>query len=148
MDTRALFFCKWCNHKLILHLRSMETGIINWFLHLYYFVQKYHSSITAIDTIVSQAMTEVYLKFRGNRTIYVQQFPTVATEATTTTTDKYSNLYMYVGLFLGLLAVLLVLLFTMLLRLKHVISPITTNTESTDMPQFTDVEMQGRSQSA
>ncbi|XP_075690464.1 serine-rich and transmembrane domain-containing 2 [Rhinoderma darwinii] len=92
-------------------------------------------------------MTEVYLKFRGNRTIYVQQFPTVTTEATATTTDKYSNLYMYVGLFLGLLAVLLVLLFTMLLRLKHVISPI-TNTESTDVPQFTDVEMQGRSQSA
>ncbi|XP_075042117.1 serine-rich and transmembrane domain-containing 2 [Mixophyes fleayi] len=93
-------------------------------------------------------MTEAYFKFRGNRTIYIQQFPTVAAETTATTTDKYSNLYMYVGLFLGLLAVLLVLLFTMLLRLKHVISPITTTTESTDMPQFTDVEMQGRSPSA
>ncbi|XP_053328627.1 serine-rich and transmembrane domain-containing 2 [Spea bombifrons] len=94
-------------------------------------------------------MTEAYFKYRGNRTIYVQHFPTVATEATATTADKYSNLYMYVGLFLGLLAVLLVLLFTMLLRIKHVISPITPNTESTDnMPQFTDVEMQGRSPSA
>ncbi|MEE6497076.1 hypothetical protein FKM82_002584 [Ascaphus truei] len=92
-------------------------------------------------------MTEAYFKYRGNRT--GQQFTTVATEATATTTDKYSNLYMYVGLFLGLLSVLLVLLFTMLLRLKHVISPITPNTESTDnMPQFTDVEMQGRSPSA
>uniref|UniRef100_A0A8C5WG01 Serine rich and transmembrane domain containing 2 n=1 Tax=Leptobrachium leishanense TaxID=445787 RepID=A0A8C5WG01_9ANUR len=92
--------------------------------------------------------TEAYFKYRGNRTVFIQQFPTVATEATATTTDKYSNLYMYVGLFLGLLAVLLVLLFTMLLRLKHVISPITPNTESTDtMPQFTDVEMQGRSPS-
>ncbi|OCT67509.1 serine-rich and transmembrane domain-containing 2 [Xenopus laevis] len=90
-------------------------------------------------------MTEAYFKYRGNRTIFVQQYPTVTTEATPTTTDKYSTLYMYVGLFLGLLAVLLVLLFTMLLRIKHVISPITPNTESTDnMPQFTDLEMQGR----
>ncbi|XP_068105699.1 serine-rich and transmembrane domain-containing 2 [Hyperolius riggenbachi] len=93
-------------------------------------------------------MTEAYFKFRGNRTIYVQQLPTVATETTATTADKYSNLYLYVGLFLGLLAVLLVLLFTMLLRIKHVISPITPNTESSEMPQFTDVEMQGRSPSA
>ncbi|OCT65884.1 serine-rich and transmembrane domain-containing 2-like [Xenopus laevis] len=90
-------------------------------------------------------MTEAYFKYRGNRTIFVQQFPTVTTEATPTTADKYSTLYMYVGLFLGLLAMLLFLLFIMLLRIKHVISPITPNTESTDnMPQFTDLEMQGR----
>ncbi|XP_078542106.1 serine-rich and transmembrane domain-containing 2 [Lissotriton helveticus] len=89
-------------------------------------------------------MTEVSFTYREARTGHVSPLPTETT--TDSSVDKYANLYLYVGLFLGLLAVLLVLLFTMLLRLKHVISPITTtNTESTDtIPQFTDVEMQGR----
>ncbi|XP_048191264.1 serine-rich and transmembrane domain-containing 2 [Perognathus longimembris pacificus] len=86
-------------------------------------------------------MTELHFKYHGNLTGRAH-FPTLATEVDTTA-DKYSNLYMYVGLFLSLLAILLILLFTMLLRLKHVISPITT--ESTEsVPQFTDVEMQSR----
>lgn len=85
-------------------------------------------------------MTEVHFKYHGNLTGRAH-FPTLATEVDTTS-DKYSNLYMYVGLFLSLLAILLILLFTMLLRLKHVISPITESTES--VPQFTDVEMQNR----
>ncbi|KAJ1197467.1 hypothetical protein NDU88_001325 [Pleurodeles waltl] len=89
-------------------------------------------------------MTEVSFTYREARTGHVSLLPTATTDADSA--EKYANLYLYVGLFLGLLAVLLVLLFTMLLRLKHVISPITTtNTESTDtIPQFTDVEMQGR----
>uniref|UniRef100_A0A8C8RDH3 Serine rich and transmembrane domain containing 2 n=1 Tax=Pelusios castaneus TaxID=367368 RepID=A0A8C8RDH3_9SAUR len=86
--------------------------------------------------------TEVYFKFRGNLTGRVL-FPTLATEVDTA--DKYVNLYLYVGLFLTLLSVLLILLFTMLLRLKHVVSPITTPPESTEnVQQFTDIEMQGR----
>ncbi|XP_030065343.1 serine-rich and transmembrane domain-containing protein 2 [Microcaecilia unicolor] len=90
-------------------------------------------------------MTEVYFKYREHPTVHAPPLPTVATDSSS---DKYANLYMYVGLFLGLLAVLLILLFTMLLRLKHVISPITTNPESTEtVPQFTDVEMQGRTPS-
>ncbi|XP_078003938.1 serine-rich and transmembrane domain-containing 2 [Phascolarctos cinereus] len=86
-------------------------------------------------------MTEVYFRHHANLTGRAH-FPTVATEVDTTA-NKYSNLYVYVGLFLSLLAILLILLFTMLLRLKHVISPITTeNTGSS--PQFTDVEMHSR----
>ncbi|KAM9537941.1 serine-rich and transmembrane domain-containing 2 [Guaruba guarouba] len=88
-------------------------------------------------------MTELYFKFRGNLTGRVH-FPTLATEADTRA-DKYSSLYMYVGLFLTLLAILLILLFSMLLRLKHVIAPITSpeSTENT-VQQFTDVEMHSR----
>ncbi|NXD74167.1 SRTM2 protein, partial [Eolophus roseicapillus] len=88
--------------------------------------------------------TELYFKFRGNLTGRVH-FPTLATEADTRA-DKYSSLYMYVGLFLTLLAILLILLFSMLLRLKHVIAPITTSPESTEntVQQFTDVEMHSR----
>ncbi|XP_036595804.1 serine-rich and transmembrane domain-containing 2 [Trichosurus vulpecula] len=86
-------------------------------------------------------MTDFYFRHHGNLTGRAH-FPTVATEVDTTA-DKYSNLYMYVGLFLSLLAILLILLFTMLLRLKHVISPITTENTSSS-PQFTDVEMQSR----
>uniref|UniRef100_A0A8D2KZS9 Serine rich and transmembrane domain containing 2 n=2 Tax=Varanus komodoensis TaxID=61221 RepID=A0A8D2KZS9_VARKO len=87
--------------------------------------------------------TELYFRFRGNLTGRAHPPPTLATEVTTT--DKYSNLYMYVGLFLTLLAILLILFFTMLLRLKHVISPITTSPESTEnIQQFTDVEMHAR----
>ncbi|XP_061217992.1 serine-rich and transmembrane domain-containing 2 [Neopsephotus bourkii] len=89
-------------------------------------------------------MTELYFKFRGNLTGRVH-FPTLATEAGTRA-DKYSSLYVYVGLFLTLLAILLILLFSMLLRLKHVIAPITTSPESTEntVQQFTDVEMHSR----
>ncbi|XP_032106703.1 serine-rich and transmembrane domain-containing 2 [Cebus imitator] len=86
-------------------------------------------------------MTEAHFRYHGNLTGRAH-FPTLATEVDTSS-DKYSNLYMYVGLFLSLLAILLILLFTMLLRLKHVISPI--NSDSTEsVPQFTDVEMQTR----
>ncbi|XP_025942038.1 serine-rich and transmembrane domain-containing 2 [Apteryx rowi] len=85
-------------------------------------------------------MTEIYFKFRGNLTGRVH-FPTLATEVDTTT-DKYSGLYIYMGLFLTLLAIILILIFTMLLRLKHVVSPIITSPESTEnAQQFTDVEM-------
>ncbi|KAM6323100.1 serine-rich and transmembrane domain-containing 2 [Podargus strigoides] len=88
-------------------------------------------------------MTEIYFKFRGNLTGRLH-FPTLATEVDTTA-DKYSSLYVYVGLFLTLLAILLILLFSMLLRLKHVISPITTSPETTEnIQQFTDVEMHSR----
>ncbi|XP_053130162.1 serine-rich and transmembrane domain-containing 2 [Hemicordylus capensis] len=91
-------------------------------------------------------MTEVNFRFRGNLTGRSHP-PTLATEVSTA--DKYSNLYMYVGLFLTLLAILLILLFTMLLRLKHVISPITTSPESTEnIQEFTDVEMHGQIPSA
>ncbi|XP_036353804.1 serine-rich and transmembrane domain-containing 2 [Ochotona princeps] len=86
-------------------------------------------------------MTEAHFKYHGNLTVRAH-FPTVATEVGSTS-DRYSNLYMYVGLFLSLLAILLILLFTMLLRLKHVISPITTESTET-VSQFTDVEMQSR----
>ncbi|KAJ6657413.1 hypothetical protein lerEdw1_002471 [Lerista edwardsae] len=86
-------------------------------------------------------MTEAYFRFRGNLT--GRAHPLHPTEASPA--DKYSNLYMYVGLFLTLLAILLILLFTMLLRLKHVISPITTSPETTEnVQEFTDVEMHGR----
>lgn len=88
-------------------------------------------------------MTEAFFRDRGNLTGRAHLAPTMATGASNP--DKYSNLYLYVGLFLTLLAVLLILLFTMLLRLKHVISPITTAPESTEnVEQFTDVEMPGR----
>ncbi|XP_025900327.1 serine-rich and transmembrane domain-containing 2 [Nothoprocta perdicaria] len=88
-------------------------------------------------------MTEIYFKFSGNLTGRVH-LPTLATEVDTTA-DKYSSLYVYVGLFLTLLSILLLLLFTMLLRLKHVISPISTSPESTEnAQQFTDVEMNSR----
>ncbi|XP_064015473.1 serine-rich and transmembrane domain-containing 2 [Pogoniulus pusillus] len=88
-------------------------------------------------------MTEIYFKFGGNLTGRVH-FPTLATEVDVTV-DKYSGLYVYVGLFLTLLAILLILLFSMLLRLKHVISPVTTSPESTEnVQQFTDVEMHSR----
>ncbi|XP_063169798.1 serine-rich and transmembrane domain-containing 2 [Candoia aspera] len=88
-------------------------------------------------------MTEVVFRHHGNLTGRAHPHPTLAAEATTA--DKYSNLYMYVGLFLTLLAILLILLFTMLLRLKHVISPITTTPVSTEnIQQFTDVEMHTR----
>ncbi|XP_062820196.1 serine-rich and transmembrane domain-containing 2 [Anolis carolinensis] len=88
-------------------------------------------------------MTEAYFRIRGNLSGRAHPPPTLTTEVTSA--DKYSNLYMYVGLFLTLLAVLLIFLFTMLLRLKHVISPIATSPESTEnIPQFTDVEMDGR----
>ncbi|NXL32012.1 SRTM2 protein, partial [Glaucidium brasilianum] len=87
--------------------------------------------------------TEIYFKFHGNLTGRVH-FPTLATEVDTAA-DKYSSLYVYVGLFLTLLAILLILLFSMLLRLKHVISPITTSPEGTEnIQQFTDVEMHSR----
>ncbi|XP_045050320.1 serine-rich and transmembrane domain-containing 2 [Desmodus rotundus] len=86
-------------------------------------------------------MTEAHLKYLGTLTGQTH-FSTPATEVNTTL-DKYSNLYIYVGLFLSLLAILLLLLFIMLLRLKHVISPI--NSESTEsVPEFTDIEMQSR----
>ncbi|NXF79264.1 SRTM2 protein, partial [Sclerurus mexicanus] len=86
---------------------------------------------------------ETYLKFRGNLTGRVH-LPTLPTEVDTTA-DKYSGLYVYVGLFLTLLAFLLILLFSTLLRLKHVVSPITTTPESTEnVQQFTDVEMHSR----
>ncbi|NXC45366.1 SRTM2 protein, partial [Penelope pileata] len=86
---------------------------------------------------------EIYFKFHGNLTGR-GHFPTPATEVDKTA-DKYSSLYVYAGLFLTLLAILLLLLFTMLLRLKHVVSPITTSPESTDnVQQFTDVEMHTR----
>ncbi|ETE63248.1 hypothetical protein L345_10990, partial [Ophiophagus hannah] len=43
------------------------------------------------------------------------------------------------------ITILLILLFTMLLRLKHVISPITTSPERTEnIQEFTDVEMHTR----
>uniref|UniRef100_A0ABM5EWT6 Serine-rich and transmembrane domain-containing 2 n=1 Tax=Pogona vitticeps TaxID=103695 RepID=A0ABM5EWT6_9SAUR len=88
-------------------------------------------------------MTEAFFRYRGNLTGRAHPAPTPATGGPNP--DKYSNLYMYVGLFLTLLALLLILLFTMLLRLKHVISPITTAPESTEnIQQFTDVEMPGR----
>ncbi|XP_039217549.1 serine-rich and transmembrane domain-containing 2 [Crotalus tigris] len=88
-------------------------------------------------------MTELVFRHHGNLTGRAHPHPTLATEAATA--DKYSNLYMYVGLFLTLLAILLILLFTMLLRLKHVISPITTSPERTENTQaFTDVEMHTR----
>ncbi|NXU89840.1 SRTM2 protein, partial [Xiphorhynchus elegans] len=87
--------------------------------------------------------TETYLKFRGNLTGHIH-LPTLATEVDTTA-DKYSGLYVYVGLFLTLLAFLLILLFSMLLRLKHVVSPVTTTPGSTEnVQQFTDVEMHSR----
>ncbi|NXI62537.1 SRTM2 protein, partial [Anseranas semipalmata] len=86
---------------------------------------------------------EISFKFSGNLTGRVH-LPTLATDVDTTA-DKYSGLYIYVGLFLTLLAILLTLLFTMLLRLKHVVSPITTSPESTEnVQQFTDVEMHSR----
>lgn len=89
------------------------------------------------------AMTEIYFKFHGNLTGRVH-FPTLATEVDNTA-DKYSGLYVYAVLFLTLLAILLILLFTMLLRLKHVVSPVTTPPESTEnVQQFTDVEMHFR----
>ncbi|NXF07934.1 SRTM2 protein, partial [Smithornis capensis] len=87
--------------------------------------------------------TEIYLKFHGNLTGRVH-LPTLATEVDTTA-DKYYSLYVYMGLFLTLLAILLILLFSMLLRLKHVVSPITTSPESTEnMQPFSDVEMHSR----
>ncbi|NWR87327.1 SRTM2 protein, partial [Furnarius figulus] len=86
---------------------------------------------------------ETYLKFRGNLTSRIH-LPTLATEVDTTA-DKYSGFYVYVGLFLTLLAFLFILLFSTLLRLKHVVSPITTTPESTEnVQQFTDVEMHSR----
>ncbi|NXX91695.1 SRTM2 protein, partial [Centropus bengalensis] len=87
--------------------------------------------------------TDIHFKFHGNLTGRVH-FPTLATEIDTKA-DKYSGLYVYVGLFLTLLAILLIMLFSMLLRLKHVVSPITTSPESTEnIQQFTDVEMRSR----
>ncbi|KAJ7310202.1 hypothetical protein JRQ81_007095 [Phrynocephalus forsythii] len=87
-------------------------------------------------------MTEAFFKYRGNLTGRAHPAPTLPTGPSNP--DKYSNLYMYVALFLTLLAILLILLFTMLLRLKHVISPITTDPESTEnIQQFTNVEMPG-----
>ncbi|NWW74933.1 SRTM2 protein, partial [Climacteris rufus] len=83
--------------------------------------------------------TEIYFKFRGNLTGRVH-LPTLATEVDTTA-DKYSGLYVYVGLFLTLLAILLILLFSMLLRLKHVVSPITSPESTENAQHFTDVEM-------
>ncbi|NXM68060.1 SRTM2 protein, partial [Serilophus lunatus] len=85
---------------------------------------------------------EIYLKSRGNLTGRVL-LPTRATEADTTA-DKYFSLYIYVGLFLVLLAIFLILLFSMLLRLKHVVSPITTSPENTEDVQFSAVEMHSR----
>ncbi|XP_039243079.1 serine-rich and transmembrane domain-containing 2 [Pipra filicauda] len=88
-------------------------------------------------------MTETYLKSRGNLTGRVH-LPTPATEVGTSA-DKYSGLYVYVGLFLTLLAILLLLLFSMLLRLKHVVSPLSVSPEGTEnAQQFTDVEMHSR----
>ncbi|XP_054145590.1 serine-rich and transmembrane domain-containing 2 [Melozone crissalis] len=87
-------------------------------------------------------MTEIYFKFRGNLTGRVH-LPTLATEVDTTA-DKYSGLYVYVGLFLTLLALLLILLFSMLLRLKHVVSPITSPEITENVQHFTDVEMHSR----
>ncbi|XP_025033828.1 serine-rich and transmembrane domain-containing 2 [Pelodiscus sinensis] len=82
-------------------------------------------------------------KYRGNLTGRLY-FPTQAPEDDTAA-DKYANLYLYVGLFVTLLAIILVLIFTMLFRLKHVIAPMTTPTESTQTVQeFTNVEMIGR----
>uniref|UniRef100_A0A803WCM7 Serine rich and transmembrane domain containing 2 n=1 Tax=Ficedula albicollis TaxID=59894 RepID=A0A803WCM7_FICAL len=86
--------------------------------------------------------TEIYFKFRGNLTGRVH-LPTLATEVDTAA-DKYSGLYVYVGLFLTLLALLLILLFSMLLRLKHVVSPITSPESTENAQQFTDVEMRSR----
>ncbi|NXA08286.1 SRTM2 protein, partial [Sapayoa aenigma] len=87
--------------------------------------------------------TEIYLKLRGNLTDHVH-LPTLATEVDTTA-DNYSSLYVYTGLFLTLLAILLILLFSTLLRLKHVVSPVTTSPESTEnIQQFSDVEMNSR----
>ncbi|NXK39091.1 SRTM2 protein, partial [Piprites chloris] len=84
-----------------------------------------------------------YLKFHGNLTGRVH-LPTLATEADPTA-EKYSGLYVYVGLFLTLLALLLILLLSMLLRLKHVVSPVTGSPEGTgNAQQFTDVEMHSR----
>ncbi|NXH63400.1 SRTM2 protein, partial [Oenanthe oenanthe] len=85
---------------------------------------------------------EIYFKFRGNLTGRVH-LPTLATEVDTAA-DKYSGLYVYVGLFLTLLALLLILLFSMLLRLKHVVSPITSPEGTENAQQFTDVEMHSR----
>lgn len=87
-------------------------------------------------------MTEIYFKFRGNLTGRVH-LPTLATEVDTAA-DKYSSLYVYVGLFLALLALLLILLFSMLLRLKHVVSPITSPESTENAQPFTDVEMHSR----
>ncbi|XP_032300411.1 serine-rich and transmembrane domain-containing 2 [Coturnix japonica] len=88
-------------------------------------------------------MTEIYFRFHGNLTGRIH-FPTPATEVNKKA-DEYSGLYVYVGLFLTLLVILLILLFTMLLRLKHVISPATTPSESTEnAQQFSDVEMHFR----
>ncbi|NXG21733.1 SRTM2 protein, partial [Grallaria varia] len=86
---------------------------------------------------------ELHLKFRGNLTGRIH-LPTLATKVDTTA-DKYSGLYVYMALFLTLLALLLLLFFSTLLRLKHVVSPITTSPESTEnAQQFTDVEMHSR----
>ncbi|NXM55385.1 SRTM2 protein, partial [Illadopsis cleaveri] len=85
---------------------------------------------------------EIYFKFRGNLTGRVH-LPTLATEVDTTA-DKYSGLYVYVGLFLTLLALLLILLFSMLLRLKHVVSPVASPESTENVRQFTDVEMHSR----
>ncbi|NWT02539.1 SRTM2 protein, partial [Mionectes macconnelli] len=87
--------------------------------------------------------TETYFKFRANLTGRVH-LPTLATQVDTTA-EKYSGLYVYVGLFLTLLAILLILLFSMLLRMKHIVSPLTTSPEGTEnTQQFTDVEMRSR----
>ncbi|NXG08152.1 SRTM2 protein, partial [Sakesphorus luctuosus] len=70
--------------------------------------------------------------------------PTLASQADTTA-EKYYGLYVYVGLFLTLLALLLLLFCSVFLRLKHVVSPLTTSPESTENIQhFTDVEMHSR----
>ncbi|XP_064526329.1 serine-rich and transmembrane domain-containing 2 [Pseudopipra pipra] len=88
-------------------------------------------------------MSETYFKPRANLTGRVH-LPTAATEADTAA-DKYSGLYVYVGLFLTLLAILLILLFSVLLRLKHVVSPLSVSPEGTEnAQQFTDVEMHSR----
>ncbi|NWI51970.1 SRTM2 protein, partial [Calyptomena viridis] len=85
---------------------------------------------------------EIYLKFHGNLTGHAC-LPTLAT-GVDTTADKYSSLYVYVGLFLTLLTILLILLFSMLLRLKHVVSPITSPESPENIQQFSDVEMHSR----
>ncbi|NXM01057.1 SRTM2 protein, partial [Tyrannus savana] len=84
-----------------------------------------------------------HFRFRGNLTGR-GHLPTPATQVDTTA-EKYSGLYVYVGLFLTLLAILLMLLLSVLLRLKHVVSPLIVSPEGTEnAQQFTDVEMHSR----
>ncbi|KAJ7396148.1 serine rich and transmembrane domain containing 2 [Pitangus sulphuratus] len=87
-------------------------------------------------------MPETHFRLRGNLTGR-GHLPTLATQVDTTA-EKYSGLYIYVGLFLTLLAILLMLLLSVLLRLKHVVSPLMSPEGTENAQRFTDVEMHSR----